>query len=223
MRNEIALFLVLVCSIPSVIYSQSEQPQYFAHFFFKEMPGISNLKQHGMYSAYQTSEMTHHGIALLNKNRIQPQRKSVLLRLPTRYSYSFESRNESSASQKPIKYLTHGLIGAASFGFLGVLIASGTNRTCAGSSDVFRVCGPSAQSVRLGFAIGTTTGSIFSYWVQTKKFKKKKGVLLPIVLGSIAGGVAGYFLDKEASIGPLAIIFPPGTAFLSLTIFSPEF
>ena len=38
-----ALFLVIVFSIPSVIYSQSEQTRYFAHFFFKERPGISKL------------------------------------------------------------------------------------------------------------------------------------------------------------------------------------
>ncbi len=117
----------------------------------------------------------------------------------------------------------HGLIGAAGFSVVGVLIASGTDRTCTGSSDVILYCGTSERNDRLGFTIGATTGSIFGYLIQTKKFKKKKGVLLPIVLGSFAGGVGGYFLDKEASIGPLAIIFPPVTAFLSLIIFSPEF
>ena len=146
----------------------------------------------------------------------------MVLRLPARYSLTFVNGNDSLASQKPIKYLMHGLIGAAGFSIVGVLIAARTDRRCT-SSDVFRICGPSEQSGRLGFAFGTTTGSIFSYVVQTRKFKKKKGVLLPIVLGSIASGVGGYFVDKEAGIGPLAIIFPPATALLSLIILSPEF
>lgn len=59
----------------------------------------------------------------------------------------------------------------------------------------------------MGASIGGVSGSILGYLNKKKEIKKRVPVL-KIVVGSIAGGVVGYYLT-DLTFGISAIVFPP--------------
>lgn len=136
------------------------------------------------------------------------------------YLFTFINRDDSLSSIKVKKPLVYGIIGSYSMGLMGALIASGFDRKCSGSRDVFSVCGTNERTDRIGYMVGSTIGTFISYWYQTREFHES--TLVPNIVGSLAGAAIGFYLSKETN-GFVGMLCPPIATYVSLTIFSREF
>jgi len=119
----------------------------------------------------------------------------------------FADSSSDSTVQKNHKIFLAGLAGSFGFGVMGAFIGYNAKKKCAGSSDVIQVCSGDGHYARLGASIGGVSGSILGYLSRRKDIKQKAPVL-KIVIGSIAGGVVGYYLT-DVTFGMSALIFPP--------------
>ena len=119
----------------------------------------------------------------------------------------FADSTSDPTVQQTDKIFLRALIGSVSLGAMGALIGLNINTECAGSSDVFQICSGDGYYARLGATIGGVSGSILGYLARRKNIQQKAPVL-KIVLGSIAGGVVGYYL-ADKTFGMSTLIFPP--------------
>lgn len=119
----------------------------------------------------------------------------------------FADSSYNSTVHKNHEMFLAGLAGSFGFGIMGAFIGYNTKKKCAGSSDVIQVCSGDGHYARLGASIGGVSGSILGYLSKRKDIKQKVPVL-KILMGSIAGGVVGYYLT-DVTFGMSAIIFPP--------------
>ena len=109
----------------------------------------------------------------------------------------------------------HGLVGSLTVGIFGALIGTQLHTECAGSSDVLLVCQGTERYTHHGAAIGGTLGSSISLLHYTKK-RKVQRKNLKIVLGSAAGGLAGFLLSKK-TYALSSILLPPLGATIALS------
>ena len=124
-----------------------------------------------------------------------------------------------SIKRSPEKYLRNGILSAYGMGILGALIVF-NSATCTAHDDNSPTCIKEKQIDRIGFMAGSTIGSIWSLYKQTNESGTR--TFVPIFLGSIVGGIGGYYLSKEIN-GLIAMLLPPVSAFASLKLIKYEF
>ena len=125
-----------------------------------------------------------------------------------------------STKKEPAKYLRNAILVTYGAGFLGAVVAAKTTAQCDKNDVIGTPCSASEENDRIGSMAGGTVGSIWSFYKQTNESGTR--TFVPILLGSIVGGIGGYYLSKEIN-GLIAMLLPPVSAFASLKLIKYEF
>ena len=120
---------------------------------------------------------------------------------------AFTNSSSDSTVRKNHKIFLAGLAGSFGFGLMGAFIGYNAKTKCAGSSDVIQICSGDGHYARFGASIGGVSGSILGY-LSKREDIKQRNPFLKIVIGSVIGGVVGYYLT-DVTFGMSALIFPP--------------
>lgn len=113
------------------------------------------------------------------------------------------------------KAYLHGFIGSLTVGIFGAFIGTQLETECIGSSDVLLVCQGTDRYTHQGAAIGGTLGSSVSLLHYTRK-NKVRHKYLKIIVGSAAGGLAGFLISKK-TYALSSILLPPLGATIALS------
>ncbi|MFQ5584800.1 MAG: hypothetical protein ACE5GL_10230 [Calditrichia bacterium] len=108
-------------------------------------------------------------------------------------SYNTTEKSSDSSSTKNSKIFRSALVGSVILGISGAFIGYQTKTECAGSSDVLQVCSGEGHYAKVGAIVGGVSGTIIGYLSRRKEIKQHQP-FFRIIIGSIAGGVAGFYL-----------------------------
>ena len=162
---------------------------------------------------YKTKENCFFKSKLFSKNElIKPDQ-----RIFHKSNFSFLQKDTVEHSEETKgKILTSGLIGSISFGLMGAIIGYSSSLHCSPGAE-FNFCGTKGDNSLKGAAIGGTAGSIFGFTAHIKKIRKKKP-FLRIVVGSVIGGIAGYYMSHKIPFGLSTLLLPPLVANVAINL-----
>lgn len=136
--------------------------------------------------------------------------RSALALPPHRSGFrSSDSAGDVRAARARKTAVTRAMIGSVSFGLFGALIGYQTRVRCSGS--VLRTCAGSNENSIVGAAIGATVGAFLGALPIVGDTGRRRP-LLRLLIGSVAGGVAGYYLSEYLTGFGTLVIPPVGVA-----------
>lgn len=162
---------------------------------------------------YKTQKIHLNKSNLFSKNALTKPDQQIFHK--SKFSFLQKDTVEHSEETKG-KILTSGLIGSISFGLMGAIIGYSSSLHCSPGAE-FNFCGTKGDNSLKGAAIGGTAGSIFGFTSHIKKIRKKKP-LLRIVLGSVVGGIAGYYMSHRIPFGLSTLLLPPLAANVAINL-----